>query len=86
MNNFHDYHSTWDLVDRLIKASCQQHANESDMGWAAAVGLLNVYLVEAINDLSWSQRQEWKKKLKRTTQDIEQKTIIQRLRQEETYE
>lgn len=86
MNGKGDWHLTWDIVDRMIKASCQQHAGDMGSGWAAAVGLLNVYLVEAINDLSQSRRQEWQHKLESVCRDIEQQTIIKRLSQEETHE
>ena len=52
-----DYQDTWQLVDRMIKAQRRRQEPDTGSGWAAAVGLLNVYLVEAIQDLSPRQRE-----------------------------
>jgi hypothetical protein len=81
-----DYQDTWQLVDRMIKAQRRRQEPDTGSGWAAAVGLLNVYLVEAIQDMSPRQREAWHRKLKDITHDMEQEIIMKRLSQEETYE
>ena len=81
-----DYQDTWQLVDRMIKAQRRRQEPDIGSGWAAAVGLLNVYLVEAIQDLPLRQREAWHRKLKDITHDMEQEIIMKRLSQEETYE
>lgn len=81
-----DYQDTWQLVDRMIKAQRRRQEPDTGSGWAAAVGLLNVYLVEAITDLAPKQRAEWHRKLRDITHDMEQEIIMRRLSQEETHE
>ena len=84
-----EYRDIWDLVDRMIKAQRRRQDPGYGIhgtGWAAAVGLLNVYLVEAITDLSPAKREEWHRKLESVTRDMEQEIIMKRLSQEETHE
>ena len=84
-----EYHDTWDLVDRMIKASRRRQDPGYGIhgtGWAAAVGLLNVYLVDAITDLSPARREEWHRKLETVTRDMEQEIIMKQLSQGETHE
>lgn len=81
-----DYQDTWQLVDRMIKAQRRRQEPDTGSGWAAAVGLLNVYLVEAIQDMSPRQREAWHRKLQDITHDMEREIIMKRLSQEETYE
>lgn len=81
-----EYRDTWDLVDRMIKASRRRLDPDYGTDWAAAVGLLNVYLVEAITDLPADRREEWHRKLESVTRDMEQEIIMKRLSQEETHE
>jgi len=81
-----EYRDIWDLVDRMIKACRRRQDGGSGSGYAAAVGLLNVYLVEAITDLSTAKREEWHRKLESVTKDMEQEIIMKRLSQEETHE
>lgn len=81
-----EYLNAWNLVDRMIKASRRRLDPDYGTGWAAAVGLLNVYLVEAITDLSPARREEWYRKLESVTRDMEQEIIMKRLSQEETHE
>lgn len=81
-----DYQSIWTLVERLIKARVRADKDQFSSGYAGAVGLLNVYLVEAIADLTQDKRREWLDKLERLAREIEQDTIMKRLGQEETHE
>lgn len=81
-----DYQSIWTVVERLIKARVRADKDQFSSGYAGAVGLLNVYLVEAIADLSQAKRREWLDKLERLCREIEQETIMKRLSQEETHE
>lgn len=81
-----DYQSIWTLVERLIKARVRADKDQFSSGYAGAVGLLNVYLVEVIADLTQDKRREWLDKLERLAREIEQDTIMKRLSQEETNE
>ena len=81
----HTYSDIQATVSSMVRAISQNEAAAST-GYAVATGTLQAYLVEVIAELPAARRAYWCATLCERTQEIERRIIIDRLRQEETYE